>query len=395
MADNSPYSVKSGGPGSVLEAIRREGGITRAQLVSATRLSRGTIGTRLGQLEAHNLVRTEGGRETARGRPAGFLTFNPEAGIVLAADLGAEHAEVGITDLSGRVLAVRSASIDAADGPERILAWLADQFTSLIREKVLAEAKTWGIGISVAAPVDHNTGKPMRPPIMPGWDGFDIPARLSSTFNAPVFVDKDANLMALAEQRLHFQNIRHLIFVKIATGIGSGIVLNGRVHHGVDGAAGDIGHVPVLSDTTTICRCGNVGCLEAVASGAAIAKRLNERGIRAANPSDVIDLVQSGNAEAITLVRESGKRIGEILVSAVNILNPELIIVGGEIGKAHEMLLASIRSVVYQRSLPLATRRLRLVSSRLDDKAGMIGAALIAIEKVMDPVNIDRMIAPC
>lgn len=385
---------KTGGPGVVLDVIRRRGGLTRAQLMNATRLSRGTVGARIEQLEAHDLVRIEGTLEAARGRPAGFLTFNPRAGIVLAADLGAEHAEFGITDLNGKLIAHGAAEIDAAEGPESVLAWLEGQFSALLRKNALGKAKLWATGISVAAPVDHSSGKPMRPPIMPGWDGFDIPARLSSKFDAPVYVDKDANLMALAEQRLYFQSIRHLIFVKVATGIGSGIVLSGQVHHGVDGAAGDIGHIPVISNTSTLCRCGNVGCLEAVASGAAIARQLREKGLQAETPTDVMDLVKAGNAEAVTLVRASGTTIGEILISAVNILNPELIIVGGEIGKAHEMLLSSIRSVVYQRSLPLATRRLRIVSSRLDDQAGMIGAALMAMENALDPINIDRMLEP-
>jgi predicted NBD/HSP70 family sugar kinase len=385
---------KTGGPGVVLDVIRRRGGLTRAQLMNATRLSRGTVGARIEQLEAHDLVRIEGTLEAARGRPAGFLTFNPRAGIVLAADLGAEHAEFGITDLNGKLIAHGAAEIDAAEGPESVLSWLEGQFSTLIKKNALGKAKLWAIGISVAAPVDHSSGKPMRPPIMPGWDGFDIPARLSSKFDAPVYVDKDANLMALAEQRLYFQSIRHLIFVKVATGIGSGIVLSGRVHHGVDGAAGDIGHIPVISDTSTLCRCGNVGCLEAVASGAAIAKQLRDKGVPAETPTNVMDLVKAGNAEAVTLVRASGTTIGEILISAVNILNPELIIVGGEIGKAHEMLLSSIRSVVYQRSLPLATRRLRIVSSRLDDQAGMIGASLMAVENALDPINIDRMLEP-
>ncbi len=362
--------------------------------MTATRLSRGTVGARIEQLEAHDLVRREGTLEAARGRPAGFLTFNPQAGIVLAADLGAEHAEFGITDLNGKLIAHGAAAIDAAEGPESVLSWLEKQFTALLKKTALDGAKLWATGISLAAPVDHSSGKPMRPPIMPGWDGFDIPARLSSRFDAPVYVDKDANLMALAEQRLYLQSIRHLIFVKVATGIGSGIVLSGRVHHGVDGAAGDIGHIPVIRDTSTLCRCGNVGCLEAVASGAAIAKQLRDRGVHAETPTDVMDLVKAGNAEAITLVRTSGTTIGEILISAVNILNPELIVVGGEIGKAHEMLLASIRSVVYQRSLPLATRRLRIVSSRLDDQAGLVGAALMAVENALDPINIDQMLEP-
>ena len=377
----------------VLDAIRRAKGLTRANLVAATGLARGTIGLRLEQLEARNLIRVADGRETTGGRPAGFLTFNHQAGIILAADIGSEHAFVGITDLSGSILQELSAAIDAAEGPDSILDWLEAQFEILLRQGGHRADEIRGVGISVAAPVDHMTGRPMRPPIMPGWDGYDIAGRLGEKFNTSVSVDKDANLMALAEQQLHYEDVRHMMFVKVATGIGSGIVLSGRVHHGVDGAAGDIGHVPVPNGDTTICRCGNVGCLEAVASGDAIARRLTEMGIPAKGPRDVLALLQAGDGDATRLVRESGRRIGEILVSAVNILNPELVVVGGDISRANELLLAGVRSVVYQRSLPLATRRLRIVNSRLENKAGLIGAALMAIDRAMSPPNIDRLVS--
>ena len=381
------------GPGAVLEAIRKAKGLTRASLVSATGLSRGTVSLRLDQLEARNLIRVADGRESTGGRPAGFVTFNHESGVALAADVGAEHVAVALTDLNGSLLAERSQAMAAAEGPERILSWLESAFEDLLSEQGLSRSVVRGVGVSLAAPVDQTTGRPNRPPIMPGWDGYDIPGRIEAKFGAPVSVDKDANLMALAEHKLHFEGIQHLIFVKVSTGIGSGIVLSGHLHHGVDGAAGDIGHIPVVGADNAICRCGNRGCLEAVASGEAMAKALTAEGLKADTPLDVVALVQAGSAEAIRIIREGSAKIGEVLVNVVNILNPEIVVIGGDIARTDELLLAGIRSVVYQRSLPLATRKLRIVHARLEDRSGLIGAALMAIDRALAPESIDRLFA--
>ena len=181
----------------------------------------------------------------------------------------------------------------------------------------------------------------------------------------------------------------------MATGIGCGIVVDGRIHRGADGAAGDIGHIRVTDETAEplTCSCGNVGCLEAHAGGAAMAARLRSEGLEAVDSRAVVELARAGEPAAVRLVRDSGRLIGEVLAASVNLYNPSVIVIGGDVAEAHEQLLAGVREVVYQRSLPLATRHLRIVRSGLADRAGVIGAAVMVIEHVLSAEAIDAAIA--
>jgi predicted NBD/HSP70 family sugar kinase len=180
--------------------------------------------------------------------------------------------------------------------------------------------------------------------------------------------------------------------IKVGTGIGCGIVAGGHIHRGGQGAAGDIGHIRVSGRDDVICHCGNVGCLEAVAGGHALATALTEAGIEAANSRDVVALVRGGNPLAVRMVREAGRSLGEVLAGCVNFFNPQVVVIGGDLAEVHEQLLAGVREVTFQRSLPLATRDLRTLPSGLGDRAGIIGAAIMVIEHVLAPEVIDRVV---
>jgi predicted NBD/HSP70 family sugar kinase len=212
----------------------------------------------------------------------------------------------------------------------------------------------------------------------------------------PVLVDNDVNIMALGEHWTRWSRVEHLLFVKVATGIGCGVVLGGEIHRGAEGAAGDIGHIRIPADDDAepvLCSCGNVGCLEALAGGGAMAARLRAEGLEAEGARAVVELTRAGEPSAVRLVRESGRMIGEVLAASVNLYNPSVIVIGGDVAQAHEQLLAGVREVVYQRSLPLATRHLRIVRSQLADRAGVIGAAVMVIEHVLLPATVDAAIA--
>jgi predicted NBD/HSP70 family sugar kinase len=224
---------------------------------------------------------------------------------------------------------------------------------------------------------------------MPGWDGFPVRDWLDTRYRVPVLVDNDVNIMALGEHRKSWRQTQHLLYVKVGTGIGCGIVSSGQIHRGAEGAAGDIGHI-VVPDRQEVCRCGNVGCLEAVAGGRALAIRLNAEDNPAADSRDVIHLVREGNAAAIRMVRDAGRTIGEVLAACVNFFNPGVIVIGGDMADVHEQLLAGLREVIFQRSLPLATRDLRIVPSQLGDGAGVVGAAIMVVEHLLAPDAIDR-----
>jgi predicted NBD/HSP70 family sugar kinase len=206
----------------------------------------------------------------------------------------------------------------------------------------------------------------------------------------PVLVDNDVNIMALGEHWTHWRDVDNLLFVKVGTGIGCGIVASRAIHRGAQGAAGDIGHITVPGNEDAICRCGNVGCLEAIAGGRALAERLSTPGRAVPGSREVVALVRAGDATAVRMVREAGRSLGVVLAACVNFFNPGVIVVGGDLAEAHEQLLAGVREVTYQRSLPLATQDLTVVPSRLGDRAGVIGAAIMVIEHLLAPEVIDR-----
>jgi predicted NBD/HSP70 family sugar kinase len=328
------------------------------------------------------------------GRPPTVLAFNKDAGVVLAADLGATHCRLAVADLSGVPVTEVFADLEISRGPDFVLDWVNDRFGELLRESGWKPEDVQGIGVGVPGPVDFESGMAVNPPIMPGWDGVSISERLSRSFgDVPVLVDNDVNIMALGEHRMRWWEVKHLLFVKVGTGIGCGIVSDGRIHRGERGAAGDIGHIRVAGHEDAVCRCGNVACVEAVAGGWALAGRLSALGYEARTARDVVELVRAGNPAAVRLVREAGGLIGEVLAGAVNLFNPAVVVIGGDLAHAHEQLFAGIRSVVYGRSLPLATRYLKLVPSELDDRAGVFGAAVMAAEHVLSPEAVEALVA--
>jgi predicted NBD/HSP70 family sugar kinase len=383
------------GPGTLLQLIRDADGTTRADLSGLTGLARSTISQRLDQLRAQGLLRELGESDSTGGRPPMMLAFNEDAGVVLAADLGATHSRLAITNLGGTVLAEDSGDMAISAGPEVVLDWADERFHRLLRDVGHEDGDVRGIGIGVPGPVEHATGRPRNPPIMPGWDGYPIPERFADRYRVPVLVDNDVNIMALGEHWTNWREVDHLLFVKVATGIGCGIVVDGRIHRGAEGAAGDIGHIRVAAEgaEAITCSCGNVGCLEALAGGAAMARQLSDRGLEAADSRAVVELARAGESAAVQLVRDSGRLIGEVLAASVNLYNPSVIVIGGDVAQAHEQLLAGVREVVYQRSLPLATRHLRVVRSQLADRAGVIGAAVMVVERILSPAAIDAAIA--
>ncbi|MFS8096908.1 ROK family transcriptional regulator [Lentzea alba] len=386
----STLGVEAGSPAAVLRLLMDGRPRTRAEIVTATGLARSTVRARLDLLVAAGLVSDSGTGESTGGRPAGRFGFNPGAQHVLAAELGATHATVAVSDLGCRLLAVSQIDLDVADGPSVILPLLVATWRSLLAD--LAGVEIAGVGIGLPGPVEHSTGRPNNPPIMPGWDGFDVPAAIAAEFDVPVLVDNEVNLMALGEHTASHPDVAHMIVVKAATGIGGGLISNGVLHRGAAGAAGDLGHIRVPqrgSSLEALCRCGNTDCLEAVAAGPALAAKLRELGHPASSTADVVNLVRSGNLEAGRVVRQAGRDIGEVLAGCVSMFNPSLVVIGGLLAEAGEMLLAGVRESIYRRSLPLATENLRIVASGAGVTAGALGAAAMVVRHVLSPEVLD------
>jgi glucokinase-like ROK family protein len=398
----APADDRLAGLVTVLDYVRTHGAATRPNLVRATGLSRAVITQRVAELLDYGLlVEGELGPSTG-GRAPRLLRFPANAGHLLVADLGATSVDVALADLSGTILAHVQEPCDIAAGPEEVLARVEELF---VRSLVSAEPRAvplWGIGIGVPGPVEFDSGRPVAPPIMPGWDRYAVRERFAK-YNVPVWVDNDVNIMALGERRAGIaRGHDNVVFIKIGTGIGAGIIMRGTLHRGTQGCAGDVGHMQVTDDRAVVCRCGNIGCLEALAGGGALARDakaaardgrsdflaalLEEKGSIEAR--DVARGATHGDPTCVELVTNAGRLVGHMLASVVNFYNPSLIVIGGGVAGAGDLLLATIRETVYRRSLPLATRELVVKRSELGDHAGVVGAAVMVTDELFRPTHL-------
>lgn len=389
----------------IMDVVRRGHGLSRAEIAERTGLSRSIVSERVAALLTGGLVRETVAASTG-GRPPRSLELRADAGYLAVADIGASSIDAGITDLGGRVLAQASEAADVNTGPAAILGRIDALFAGLLAGAT-GSAPLWGIGVGVPGPVEFRTGRPISPPIMPGWDRYPLRGYLMERYGVPAWVDNDVNVMALGESR-HGVARGHadVIVVKVGTGIGSGVISDGMMHRGAQGAAGDVGHIRVVGDTELVCRCGKVGCLEAFAGGAAIARdgevlarsgrsphlaaRLAEQG--ALTAEDVGRAAAMGDGAALDLLVRSGRLVGETLAALVNFFNPSMIVIGGRVARAGDEYLAVIREVVYARSLPLATRSLDIQPSSLGGQAGVRGAAAMVLDQIFSEELLGRWV---
>jgi predicted NBD/HSP70 family sugar kinase len=374
--------------GYLLWLVRTGHANTRAELQRQTGLARSTVGQRLDALRAAGFLRTDGVHASGGGRPPAKLEFNHDHGLILAADLGATHARLALFDLADSALAESVAPLRISDGPDRILRWMTEEFHALLGQAGRPATQVRGIGIGVPGPVDFSTGMVHQPPIMPGWDGYPIAEHLGREWQVPVVVDNDANVMAFGEHVTRYPACPSLVLVKVATGIGAGLVLDGAVYRGIDGGAGDIGHVRVDASSKARCMCGALGCLAALASGTALAQRLTAAGVPASSGREFVELVRAGNPEAADLARQAGRLVGEVLSTVVCLINPEVLVIAGDV--AETQFVTGVREALYQLALPRATRNLDVVAGDLGDRAGVLGLQAMVIESLYAPAAVDR-----
>ncbi|MEU1659877.1 MULTISPECIES: ROK family transcriptional regulator [Streptomyces] len=389
-------SGSQAGAGDLLELVRSGRAVTRGALQQATGLSRATVGQRLDRLFRAGWLREGAGGPVGSplgGRPSITLEFDGDHAVVLVADLDTRHARAAVLSLTGEILAEHSGTLVIGEGPDLVLAELGRWFGELLEKAGQRPAEVCGIGLAVPGPVDSATGRVVQPPMMPGWDGYDITGRLSRALTehtgappVPVLVDNDANLMAYGEQRAGHPDCAAFVLVKVSTGIGAGVVVDGSIYRGIDGGAGDIGHIRVGADA--LCRCGSYGCLAAVASGGAVARRLAASGVPAASGSDVRDLLAAGHPEAAALAREAGRRVGDVLATVVTLLNPGVLMIAGDL--AGTPFLTGVRELLYQRALPRSTAHLDVVTSRLGERAALIGAGALVVEHLYAPERVEE-----
>ncbi|QTX03938.1 ROK family transcriptional regulator [Agromyces archimandritae] len=378
------------GPGDILRLIRSGEAVTRGELGEATGLSRLTVAQRVDSLVDAGIIREAGAGDATGGRRATRFVFDPADAIVLAAAIEADGAVAGILDPHGHVLATHRLDVRVEDGPSPVLDRVLDGFDALLSDAGLDRARIGAAGISVPGPVDPATHRLADPPVMPGWGDWPVIEAVRERFDVPVSLENDADAMAYGEFVEAGETAANpFVLVKASSFIGSGLVLGGRIYRGVDGGAGDIGHVQLGGDA--LCRCGRRGCLAAEASGVAVLRRLGEAGVPVSDEGALDALIAAGDAAASAELTRAGELIGRVLAAVVGIVNPATITIGGSL--AHPALIAGVRTAVYAGSLPRATRHLDVSSARLGEDAALIGLSRVAIDELFAPEAINARFA--
>ncbi|MDA3949591.1 MAG: ROK family transcriptional regulator [Spirochaeta sp.] len=398
--------------GAIFDIIRREGPISRAQLVRSTALSKSTISLHVDRLLKVGVIKEEALQTDSGPGRRSLLRFAADRGIVVGIELGVTSIDVAVCDLEALVLASHSEALDIARGPVPVLTRAYEIIETLLSEVKQEGGSLAGIGIGLPGPVNRTLGSVVSPPIMPGWDRYPVRDEVTTHFGVPCFVDNDVNVMALGEARAGSARASEsFLFVKIGTGIGAGLVIDGQLYRGFKGSAGDIGHIGIDGETTR-CSCGNRGCLEVVAGGGAIARKgrelaesgaspfLSETAARfaAEDPPREITAVEvgiaasQGDTAALELVIESGRHVGSVLAKLVNFFNPEMVILGGGTVNIGDAFVAAIREMVIRRSTQLATVDLVIRRSAFGEQSGMVGAALMVVDELFSTRAVTEMV---
>jgi predicted NBD/HSP70 family sugar kinase len=376
------------GPGDVLDLIRHRRATTRGDVLEATGLSRMTISQRLDALLAAGMIVEGLTNEATAGRRPRSLAFNTSQSHVLVVAVDTTHTRIAVTDLGGTVLTEDTIDVSVGAGPSVVLDRIVVALGTVLAKEGLDTDDLCGLGLSLPGPVDPLSGRPSQPPMLPGWDAYPVAEHLQAAVpGVPVLTANDADAAAMGEYAAGWTHLDSLCLVKVSTGIGTGIVIGGRSYHGVDGGAGDIGHVRVSPPSDAPCQCGMLGCLAAVASGRAVAAELRSLGFEAASGREVRALLQAGEPEAARLTQAAGQRIGEVMATMVCLLNPALVLVGGDLASAP--LLAGMRETLYRLALPRATRHLALQLGSLGEDAAVAGMTRLVVDQEFSPATVN------
>jgi predicted NBD/HSP70 family sugar kinase len=377
----------AGSPGEILELVRSGRASTRSELRRITGLSRTAVVARVNALHAAGLVLLGTELASTGGRPPGSLLFNRDAGVVAAAAVGRSRSQVALFDLLGEQLDTAAVDHEVAAGPDAVMPVVAEQLARLTEQRAMP---VLGVGMSLPGTVDPDKGVTVDSPVMTGWDGVELAPYLSAATTAPLYLGNDADVLARSELLAQGDRFRDLLVVKASTGLGLGIVADGRVVSGHRGGAGEIGHTRVDAADGRQCRCGDTGCLETIAGGWALVAALQDSDRPVGHIRELVGLALDGDAQAKQLLRESGRRLGEVLAVAVNLVNPEAVVLGGDMAAAFDVYAAGVRESLYARASAPATRDLRVLPSTYGERAGLVGCAALALDRVLSPAAVEE-----
>lgn len=391
----------------VLALVRERVATTRPDVARISGYGRTVVSERLGQLIGAGLVEEGETSAIPRGRAPRVLRFCAEAGVVLTAEIESNDLTVGVTDLDGRILATRQIPHSLTPDADLTVAALDEGLSALLSDTGIARERVLGVGLGVPFPVDYATSRPIATPGWSAWDGYPLREHLEQRFGAPTWADNDVNLMALGELRSGLaRGGSDFVYVRVGRGIGGGVVSGGRLHRGAQGAAGALGHIKVVENSSVVCRCGSTGCLQTVASGGALQATAMQLAISGASPllqqqlqqkaqlevEDLAAAARDGDVAASLALETSARFVGTAIAMVVNFHNPALILLGGPIVGMSASYLATVRGTVLAKALPLATRDLRIEISPLGDQAGLAGAAAMVVDELLSAGTLDRWI---
>ena len=366
----------------IVDFLRTNGTASRAELARRTGLSRSTVSTLVADLQRRGLVVERAGQfagEGQPGRPAALLELDPSAAAAVGIDFDHDKVRVAVSDLSRSVLAEATAPHDVDHDAQGALALAAELVEQVLEQAGVDRDRLLGVGVALAGPIDHDKGALHPSDVLPGWANVDAAGELEQRLDTPAYVDNDANLGALAEVTLGAgRNARFAAYVSISSGIGAGIVVDGRPYHGHRGTAGEIGHV-VVDPQGPICRCGNRGCLETLASGPALLKLVQDSRDGELSVREMIELARDGDAGCRRAIADAGQVVGRVVAGLVNLFSPEMVVIGGDLGEAGDLMLDPLREAVRRDALPAAAEGLKVVAGELGERANLLGALALVL----------------
>jgi predicted NBD/HSP70 family sugar kinase len=369
----------------VIRALREEGQISRAEIARRTGLSRSTVSSLVADLQADGLVveRPEPGSAYGAqgGRPPILLSFDASAGAALGVDFGHSHLRVAVSDLASTILAERTRALDTDHDAQEGLDMATELVVETLADAGVARETVIGAGMGLPGPIDQGHGTVGSSAILPGWIGMTAAAELQRRLEIPVIVDNDANLGALAEAAFGAgRDAGDLVYLKVSSGIGAGLILNGRLYRGSSGLAGELGHVLVDPDGI-VCRCGNRGCLETVAATGAVVDCLRDTLGDDLTIADVLEAASTGDAACRRAVADAGRALGQVVAMLLNLLNPEMVVIGGHLAAAGDLLLDGMRESLARAALPETSRGAQLVAGVLGERAHVLGALALVVSE--------------
>ncbi len=380
-------SLREHNRGRVVDALRRHGTASRAELARLTGLSRTTVSTLVGELQAQGVVSERAGRphRAGQGRPGILLALDGAVGVVAGIHFGHAGVDVGVADLSRTVLAERRRPLDVDHVGRGALEVAVELLGEALAAAGVEPGRVLAIGAAVSGPVDHGRDLVHPGAILPSWNDLAPAAELGTRFGVPVHVDNDANLGALAELHLGAgAGVGDLLYVYAGAGIGAGLVFGGRLHRGAGGTAGELGHV-LVDEGGAFCRCGSRGCLETVAAGPAIVAALQPTHGAGLTLERVVALALAGEPAPRRAIADAGTAIGRALANLCDVLNPAVVVVGGELAAAGDLLLDPVRDAIARDAMRPTADALVVRPGALSGRAEVLGALVLASERAELP----------